>query len=163
MLHERGRAELVLICNTLSRARQPRPDFWESRCKRYREHARDHHALPPEEARQSSPAIVTGCRHLSTIFVAVPPFIASSWRLQTSHRSSNCLTLNRFLAQRRSASGLERELPCSRNLRCIHGTMHHRMSYTNAENKAHVESRLHARSPFYPRNISLLLRRTASR
>jgi hypothetical protein len=31
--------------------------------------------------------------------------------------------------------------------------MHYRMTHTNAENKAHVESRLHARSPFYNRNI----------
>jgi hypothetical protein len=33
--------------------------------------------------------------------------------------------------------------------------MRYRMSHTHAENKAHVESRLHARSPFYNRNVLL--------
>jgi hypothetical protein len=52
-----------------------------------------HRALPPEEAPHASPAIVTGCRQLSTIFVTVPLFIGSSWRRQTSYRSCKPLTL----------------------------------------------------------------------
>jgi hypothetical protein len=52
-----------------------------------------HRALSPEEAPQSSPAIVTGCRQLSTIFVTVLLFIGSAWRRQTSYGSCNPLTL----------------------------------------------------------------------
>jgi hypothetical protein len=73
----------------------------------------------PASLRRKNPGIlscftgVTGCRHLSAIFVTVSRLIGSLWRLQTSHYSCNDLTLKRFLTRRRYASGLERELLCS--------------------------------------------------
>src|SRR5215510_14194444 len=50
-----------------------------------------HLALPPGEARHLAPTAVTGCRHLSTIFVTTPPRIGSLKRLSTSYCSQNHL------------------------------------------------------------------------
>src|SRR6266850_312298 len=90
--------------------------------------------------RLTDPAIVTGCRHLSTIFVTVPLFIGPSWRLQTSHRSSNHFTLQEIFSSAPECFRVGTRIALPSNLRGINGSRHHRMSDTNAENKVHVES-----------------------
>jgi hypothetical protein len=99
-----------------------------------------HRALPPEEARHASPAIVTGCRQLSTIFVTVPLPIGSSWRLQTSHRPCNHLTPQEIFASTPECFRVGTRIALQANQRDIQGIMHHRTSCTKAENKANVES-----------------------
>jgi hypothetical protein len=95
---------------------------------------------PPEAAQHSSPAIVTGCRQLSTIFVTVSLPIGSSWRLQTSHRLCNNLTPQEIFTSAPECFGVGTRIALQANQRDIQGIMHHWTSCTNAENKANVES-----------------------
>src|SRR5262245_9789310 len=76
-----------------------------------------------------------------------PPLIRSSRRLPTSRRSSNRLTLQEIFNASPVGFQVGTPIALQSNQRWRHGIIQRRMSHTNTENDAHVESSWPARSP----------------